>query len=400
MEYETLSYNFDNLCKGIAALSYDDKAFYKTALNTIKDELNLFFKDFKCTEVILTENTDNDFFGIQISPMFKTPDHVEQLFDPDSDVKFDHYLLEFDSKLFYGDFTARQIAALLIHDINKLNTPNILKEIMFAFDHISMCKGVIPHKEHVMNNKLFFLFTIQDTARKMTSAFEYIPSDLSFADDFLRSYQLNKDYEDGLFGVKSCRNNLKDQICCTTITLNWFIEKYADLSPAYHKNLADDLRDAIRFTGSKLVRRMLDQIINWTVSFRCPGEEKYYRSLTESAKKKMSLASQIKYNGLKSLEDDVYEYRMRIKNVETEDEAINIVRQINNRMGIISDYLETEDLSDIDRQRFFKLYDKYDSLREELSKKAIYNRKMYGLFVDYNALQQMPNSNTIMNTYY
>ena len=91
---------------------------------------------------------------------------------------------------------------------------------------------------------------------------------------------------------------------------------------------------------------------------------------------------------------------MRIKNIETENEAIYVIRQINNRMAIISDYLETEELTEIDRERFFKLYDKYDGLREELSKKAIYNRKMYGLFVDYNALQQMSNSGMTMNTYY
>ncbi len=400
MEYETLSYNFDNLCKGIASLSYDDKAFHRKALDTIKSELNLFFKDFICTEVILTENTDHEFFGVQISPMFNTIDDIGLLFNPDNNLKFHHYLLEFDTKLFQGDFTARQIAALLIHDINKLNTPNLLKDILFAFDHISMCKGVEVSQDNVLLNKEFFLFTIQDTARKMTSAFEYIPSDLSFADDFLRSYGLDKDYEDGMFGVKACRNNLKDQICSTTITMNWFVEKYRDLSPHCHKDLANDFRDAIQFTGSKLVRRLLNQVINTLVILRYPGENRYYSALTESAKKKMSLANQIKYNGLKSLEDDVYEYRMRIKNVNTEDEAINIVRQINNRMGIISDYLENEEISDMDRERFFRLYDKYDGLREELSKKAIYNRKMYGLFVDYNALQQMSNSGTIMNTYY
>lgn len=400
MNYETMNYNFDNLCKGIASLSYDDSNFHKQALNCIKSELNLFFKDFICTEAILTENTDNDFFGVQISPMFKSIDDIALLFNPDNSIKFDHYLLEFDSKLFNGEFTARQIMALLIHDINKLNNPNLLKEIMFMVDHISMCKGVNLNLEHVMTNKEFFLFAIQDTARKMTSSFEYIPADLSLADDFLRSYELNKPYEDGLFGVKACRNNLKDQICSVSITMNWFIEKYTNLSPWIHKDVADDLRDAVRFTGSKLVRRLLDQVINNLVMYRCKGEKSYYTALTESAKKKMSLISQIKYSGLKSLEDDVYEYRMRIKNVETENDAIYIVRQINNRMGIISDYLDNEELSDTDRERFFKLYDKYDDLREELSKKAVYSKKMYGLFVDYNALQQMSNSGMTMNTYY
>ena len=332
--------------------------------------------------------------------MFKSLDTMDILFDPDSNIKFDHYLLEFDSKLFNGDFTARQLAALLIHDINKLNTPSLIKEIIFMMDHISLSKGTNIKKEDILNNKEFFLFTIQDTARKLTSAFEYIPSDLSFADDFIRSYGLNKDYEDGMFGIKACRNNLKDQLCSTSITMNWFIEKHKDLSPECHKDLVNDFRDAVQFAGSKLVRRSINNIINRLVSFRSPGEYRYYRTITEASKKKVSLATQIKQNGLKSLEDDVYEYRMRIKNVDSENEAINIVRQLNNRMGIISDYLENEELTDFERERFYKLYDKYDDLREELSKKAIYNRKMYGLFVDYNALQQMPNSNTIMNTYY
>lgn len=400
MSYETMNYNFNNLCKGIASLSYDDRNFHKKALDCIKSELNLFFKDFICTEAILTENTDNEFFGIQISPMFSNIENMGMIFDPDNDIKFHHYLLEFDSKLFSGDFTARQIMALLIHDINKLNNPNLLKDIVFTFDHISMCKGVEVKVDQIMANKEFFLFAIQDTARKMTSAFEYIPAELSLADDFIRSYGLNKDYEDGMFGVKACRNNLKEQICSTTITLNWFVEKYRDLSPWVHKDVANVLRESMNLTGSKLIRRILNQVVNNLLILRCPEEKKYYDILTESAKKKMSLVSQIKYSGLKSLEDDVYEYRMRIKNVETENEAIYIVRQINNRMGIISDYLDKEELSDMDRERFFKLYDKYDGLREELSKKAIYSRKMYGLFVDYNALQQMSNSGMTMNTYY
>ena len=399
MEYETLSYDFGNLCEAIAALSYDN-CNRKLALENIKKELNIFFKDFVCTEAIYTENTDNEFFGVQISPMFKTIDDISLLFNPDNDVKFHHYLLEFDSRLFNGDFTARQIMALLIHDINKLNTPNLLKDVIFMFDHISACKGVEVKIDHILSNKEFFLFAIQDTVRKMTSAFEYIPTDLSLSDDFIRSYELNKEYEDAMFGVKACRNNLKDQICSVSITMNWFVEKYTNLTPWVHKNVANDLKECMRLTGSKLVRRLLDQVVNNLLIFRTPEEKSYFTTITESTKKKMSLASQIKYSGLKSLEDDVYEYRMRIKNVETENDAIYIVRQINNRMGIISDYLENEELSDIDRERFFKLYDKYDALREELSKKAIYSRKMYGLFVDYNALQQMSNSGMTMNTYY
>ena len=400
MDYQTMNYDFSKLSEAIASLSYDN-CNKSLALQNIKNELNCFFKDFRCTEVIYTENTDNEFFGIQISPMFHSANALDKIFDPDRIEGFEHYLLEFDSKLFNGEFTARQIVALLIHDINKLIGVNLIKDMMFMMDSIAISKGLEIKPKHILtHNSKFFLFTLQDTARKLTSAFEYISADLSFADDFIRSYELGKDYEDGMFGVKACRNNLKDQICCPSLTMTWFVEKYMYLSPVVQKDVVEVLRDSIQLTGSKLVRRMLLQIVDDLSMNTFHREKTYYSALTESAKKKMSLVSQIKYSGLKSLEDDVYEYRMRIKNVDTEDNAIYIVRQINNRMGIISDYLENEELSDIERERFFKLYDKYDGLREELSKKAIYNRKMYGLFVDYNALQQMSNNSMTMNTYY
>ena len=399
MSYETLQYDFNKLTKAISDLTTECEYKRKEALCAIKDELNCFFTDFKCTEVLFTMNTDNEFFGVQISPMFAFVDDAFNIFDYEENTKFHHYLLEFDSKLFNGNFTARQIVALLIHDINRLNTPNLLKDIVAAMDHISMCHGHKICMDSLRKNREFFLFAIQDTARKMTSAFEYIPSNLSLADDFIRSYGLNKDYEEAMFGIKTCRNNLQDQICCTTLTLNWFMEKYICLDEITHKEVATDFRECIRFTGSKLVRRIMNQVIDCLVKNRTKNELAYYHVLSEAAKKK-SLAAQIKASGIRSLEDDVYEYRMRIKNVETENDAINIIRQINNRMGIISDYLETEELFDMDRERFFKLYDKYDGLREELSKKAVYNRKMYGLFVDYNALQQMSNGSMTMNTYY
>ena len=87
------------------------------------------------------------------------------------------------------------------------------------------------------------------------------------------------------------------------------------------------------------------------------------------------------------------EYAMRVKNIDDEASAIQLMRQINSRMGIISDYLSEEDLSEHERKRWDKLYEKYDKIREEMIKKPIYSRKMYGLFVDYNALMNMSAAN-------
>ena len=109
----------------------------------------------------------------------------------------------------------------------------------------------------------------------------------------------------------------------------------------------------------------------------------------------------MKRNGLKSIEEDLFEYTMRLRNVETQDDAILLMRQINSRMSILEDYLrEDTEMEDKERQRWEKCYEGYVKLRDDLSKKSVYNRKMYGLFVDYNALQNMSQSGQLMNTYY
>ena len=124
----------------------------------------------------------------------------------------------------------------------------------------------------------------------------------------------------------------------------------------------------------------------------------YLQSLTEA---KHGLISQMKRNGLRSLEDDLYEYNMRLRNVETQDDAILLMRQINSRMSILEDYLRDEpDLDEKERKRWEDCYQQYLDLRTALSKKTVYNKKMYGLFVDYNALQNMSQSGQLMNTYY
>ena len=129
MEYETINYDFTYLLKAISSLCDDDK---KYALDAVKTELNKFFQDFPCIEAIYTENTDNEFFGVQIVPLFNHTDRVGQLFNGDKDVKFDSYKIEFDSKLFNGEFDAYNVLALIIHDINRLNTPSILKDILLT----------------------------------------------------------------------------------------------------------------------------------------------------------------------------------------------------------------------------------------------------------------------------
>lgn len=114
-----------------------------------------------------------------------------------------------------------------------------------------------------------------------------------------------------------------------------------------------------------------------------------------------SLFTKIRKNGLKSIENDIYEFDMRIKNIDDEDSAIFLMRQLNSRISIIADYIDEESLSEAELKRWNDVYDKYLKLRDKLTNKAVYSRKMYGLFVDYNALMANTNQNMMtMNTLY
>ena len=111
-------------------------------------------------------------------------------------------------------------------------------------------------------------------------------------------------------------------------------------------------------------------------------------NLLEGVKKKNSLFRRLRINGLRSIEDDLYEYRVRAKNAKTEDEAMYTLRQINTRLAILDDYIKYEDLDDSERERYIDVMNQFRDIREYLSTKKIYNRKNYGIWYDYDQLDK------------
>ena len=89
----------------------------------------------------------------------------------------------------------------------------------------------------------------------------------------------------------------------------------------------------------------------------------------------------MKQKGIRGIEDDLYEYTLRVKSVDERDEALIILRDINSRLAILDDYLTDKNLSDTERDRWLDVRKKYLMLREDLSKKTTYDDKYYGLFV-------------------
>ena len=106
--------------------------------------------------------------------------------------------------------------------------------------------------------------------------------------------------------------------------------------------------------------------------------------LTNKIKNRMK---KMRIDTLRSLDDDYYEINMRIRNVEDEDDALYLMRQLNTRISLITDFIESEDLDIAGRKRWQTSLDRFTRLREELSNKMVYKNKSYGVFVAYPDIQ-------------
>ena len=185
----------------------------------------------------------------------------------------------------------------------------------------------------------------------------------------------------------------------TGLMLNWYFYHYNWIKD--NRNIEYVFRESIETESSKLVRTAILNAMNQNVMV-LDTDNNYYRVSIQESGKRRGLIWQMKRNGIKSIEEDLFEYNMRVKNIETEDDAIVLMRQINSRMSILEDYLRDEDIDDIDRKRWEECYKNYVELRSTLSKKTLYKRKQMGLWMDYNYLtnNNMDDRDPRSNMYY
>lgn len=371
----------------------------------IKNELNKFFPDFTCNYVIYTENFDKPFFGLLVKPVypiqFEHFAYAESLRDPmksttDPLNHITSYSVEIDSKLLLGygyenQVTPNGLISLLLHDIDVMTSRETYDELIAVVNSIIVGLGIersIKQTNTKFINSLF-PYCLSETACRMFNSTLKTYVGVPIATEIICHYELSNDYDDIMEVVMNRMDMMERTNTCDTLCLNWFFYMAKDWVPG-STGIICTLKGALESTGSVLMKRMILSALEFLTgnNMTCYVEER-------------SFLSKVKYNGMKSLEDDIYEYSMRVKNIDDENSAILLMRQLNSRMGIIEDYLEQEELSDTERKRWEKLYDKYDSVRNEMIKKPIYSRKMYGLFVDYNALMNMNAANQMtMNTMY
>ena len=161
----------------------------------------------------------------------------------------------------------------------------------------------------------------------------------------------------------------------------WTLELYKNMGTRRIPALRT-LRRAKGLTGSRIEKMQMDALVRniERIDDSILIEGASDNSLVLKIKSRMK---KMRYDTMRSLEDDFYELNMRVRNVEDEDDALYLMRQLNTRISLIEDYVNSEDLSSTEAKRWNDSLEKFKRVREELSSSMVYKGKSYGLYVPY-----------------
>jgi hypothetical protein len=349
------------------------------ALEDIKLSLNSLFKGTGCQQVIYTQNFDKEFFGVCVMPSIPAKEVIRML---QSDEKYiiKEYFLELDSKLFDAGLglTDNEIAAIILHEVGLLITDStpIEKAKQNIDDYLLQQDETIKLTESIHYMEILS-YGIRDTLRKVTSIFE--TDEDKIVDPFDVNCGNTEYIKTGMSKISSNSYNPFHDVDNKIVVLSWVLRLYKDV---LHNRIAaiHSLKRGIELTASKLECKEMQNVIRRLE--RIDDDvliEGAFEDILNGFKK---TTSKMKANGIKQYEDDYYEIEFNVNNMETTDDAVLLLHQINSRMSVIDDYLTSEDLDKSAYKKWSELYSKYNALRGTIAKNKIYQNKTR-LYVNY-----------------
>ena len=373
-----------NLCLDIKNSITQGEPIHPNMNDNLKDTINDIFKEYECNTVILTKNTDKQLFGINVSPVLSDSNTIK-IIVTDDEVELDKYNLEIDLKLF-NIIDSQGVASYIVEEIATMMGENIIEQVRHILDIVIMKMDSSIEIRQSINYSQILSFAIKDTMNKVGSLL-YKDEDSIGVSEYAEAFEIKDILIDTASKLKSCIFGDVDVTTEPTLgILQWALLIYKDID-LYYQMGEDTLIEARPLTGSVLNQRDIDRTLKCIR--RASNEVLSEAANLESIVLEFSLFTNLKKSGLRSIEDDLYEYKIRLKNCEDEDEAMYILRQVNTRINILEDYIENTEIGEAELKRWRNLIDMYRDLRYELAKKKLGSKKQYGIFVDYNKLDQL-----------
>lgn len=379
---QQIRYDFSNLEYACATIIESDG---RKGLDSLKKELNRFFKDSKCREILFT-HSDSLFFGMCVYPHVDK-ELVTEILQDDKPVRFKEYTIEIDARVLHPMLMIEpsELLAMLLHEIGHIvNDPTPVNEVRKAIAVQLTKKGDSLNIPKTAQYYTILSYGIKDTVRKLTSMFFVYKNGEVLADEFVHACG----YGEPLNNVfnKICKSGMKinDGTANKLTSLGWTLSVYKELKikriPALR--LLNKMKS---ISGSTLEKREMEIMENSIKNIddnnlnECcdyTNRENYYIfNETKSEVKQSKWAQMRKQSAVKNIrkfEQDLYEYKMRIRHVADEDDAYYLMRMVNTRISVIEDFLDHERLSEQEHKRWWALLEKYYSLREELANKTTY----------------------------
>ena len=343
----------------------------KNSLEKLRRELNSFFKDSFCKDILYTNNTDKLFFGMCVTTIFDDNTAVFNILS-DTDINPNtQYILEVDSKLLDLGLSTKEFVAILLHEIGHVvnNTQGV--DAVKNYLNIYLAKN----RESIDVQKVarclpIFKYAISNSITKLTSLF-YKDYEEVIADEFVIACGYGQYLESGMKIIISSIGTLnKTANVNKLIALQWALRIYKDFS-IRRVNVLQTLRNIEPSLATQTDKKHVKSIIN-TVSN--PIHESFdTRNFFKERERKHIRKS------IKNFENDYYDILLRAKNTQDYNESLTLLRKVNSTISLIEDFISSDKIDNKDK--WFDIIDKFKELRELLSNKEVYNDKYYGLFV-------------------
>lgn len=353
-------------------------------LAALKKELNKFFKDSECKEVLYTNNTDKMFFGAKVIAMIDADDIYEYLVEEEPE-RISKYIIELDSHLFDPilDLSEEELLAIIIHEVGHIvgdtepmeNARNALNAYLASNKtHIKISQSI--HYKEIL------AYGLKDYLSKTRSMFYTSNASEIYADEFARAYGLGEAL--GSAYDKITKNNIKlyeNSEISKFITFGWTLSIYANMK-IRRVGAIRTLMRAKQLTGSKLEIMEMDNVIR---RIKRIDDDMILESTGSNDSLRLKIKAKMKkarINNLRTIDGTFFELNMQIRNVEDENDALYLMRQINNSIAIIEEYRSNEDLDEFERKKWDDALKRFIQLRENLSSTVTYKNN-YAMIIQY-----------------
>lgn len=354
-------FDFPVLEKILFALDEDHSG---STLSNLKDQINALFPRVRCKRVIYTVNTDKLMFGLRVYPQFDGGDAMDIIENP-SDERIEDYCVEFDSKLFDPilNLSEKEILAILLHDIYNVvcNVENVT-EVKNQLNMYLANSGDFIDPKASKGYRELLAFGLKDALMKNGSLFTRLGKEF-YTDPFVESCGYAPYLERAYRKIVTSETYMEKDVDDRFIILSWVLRlrgEYALFRVPSYKTLIK----AAELTPSELEKNELVFAANIVSKSDLGFNEGAFENLKSRFHDSIA---KFKRNGVRGIKNDVYELNLRLRCAIDQYELMSIIRQANNDIAILQDYL-TEDIPDAERKDILSVLSELYDIRERAAK--------------------------------